>query len=146
MKREICSTLCLCSASRTTGSIANQISREKEPPAMAEPSLPGLFVFYGRETDSPPGGVESAFPQLQKIGPSITRYTAVGLILGILLSLTSVVVAALMDDTIHDESYVLRTYDYPILGKVPNLINSGNKSYGYYYQKHRKAAPERKDG
>ena len=90
--------------------------------------------------------VESAFPQLQKIGPSITRYTAVGLILGVLLSTVATVIAALMDDTIHDESYVLRTYDYPILGKVPNLINSGNKSYGYYYQKHRRAAPERKDG
>lgn len=90
--------------------------------------------------------VESAFPRLQKLGPSITRYTAVGLILGVLLSTVATVIAALMDDTIHDESYVLRTYDYPILGKVPNLINSGNKSYGYYYQKHRRAAPERKDG
>lgn len=90
--------------------------------------------------------VESAFPQLEKIGPSITRFTAVGLILGILLSVVGTVIAAMMDDAIHDESYVLRTYDYPILGKVPNLVNSGNKSYGYYYQKHRKAAPERKDG
>ena len=90
--------------------------------------------------------VESAFPQLQKVGPSVTRYTAVGLILGVLLATVATVIAALMDDTIHDESYVLRTYDYPILGKVPNLINSGNKSYGYYYQKHRKVSSERKDG
>lgn len=90
--------------------------------------------------------VESAFPQLQKIGPSITRFTAVGLILGILLSVVGVVIAALMDDTIHDEDYVLRTYDYPILGKVPNLLNSGNKSYGYYYQRSRKSAAGRKDG
>ena len=90
--------------------------------------------------------VESAFPQLQKIGPSITRFTAVGLLLGVFLAMVGVVIAALLDDTIHDESYVLRTYDYPILGKVPNLISSGNKSYGYYYKKHRKATPERKDG
>lgn len=90
--------------------------------------------------------VESAFPQLQKIGPSITRYTAVGMILGIILSVVGTVMVAMMDDAIHDESYVLRTYDYPILGKVPNLVNSGNKSYGYYYQKRRKETSARKDG
>lgn len=88
--------------------------------------------------------VESAFPQLDKIGPSITRYTAVGLVLGVLMSVVAVVIGALLDDTIHDESYVLRTYDYPILGKVPNLLNAGGKSYGYYSQHHRKAS--RKDG
>ena len=89
--------------------------------------------------------VESAFPELEKIGPSITRYTAVGLILGILFSTVAVVVMALMDDTIHDEGYILRTYDYPILGKVPNLLNSGSRSYGYYAQNHRRASG-RKDG
>jgi hypothetical protein len=39
-----------------------------------------------------------------------------------------------MDDTIHDEEYVLRTYDYPILAKIPNLVNDSAKRYGYYYQ------------
>ena len=42
-----------------------------------------------------------------------------------------------LQDTIHDEEYILRTYDYPILGKVPDLLNKGSKSYGYYYRKHR---------
>ena len=82
--------------------------------------------------------VDSAIPDLDKVAPSITRYTAVGLLLGVLLSMIVLIVLALMDDTIHDEEYVLRTYDYPILGKVPNLLNSGNKSYGYYSQKNRK--------
>ena len=90
--------------------------------------------------------VEPAFPQLQKIGPSVTKYTAVGLILGVLLSVVAVVIMALMDGTIHDESYVLKNYDYPILGKVPNLLNTGNKSYGYYSQRHRKTSGGRKDG
>jgi hypothetical protein len=39
-----------------------------------------------------------------------------------------------MDDTIHDEDYVLQNYNSPILAKIPNLINSGGKRYGYYYQ------------
>ena len=57
------------------------------------------------------------------------------LVLGLLIAVIVVVVIALMDGTIHDEEYVMRTYDYPILGKVPDLLGSGNKSYGYYTQK-----------
>ena len=81
--------------------------------------------------------VDSAIPDLQKVAPSITNYTAVGLILGVLVSGGVLAVMAIMDDTIHDEEYILRTYDYPILGKVPDLLNKGGKSYGYYYRKHR---------
>ncbi len=83
--------------------------------------------------------VDSAVPDIEKIAPSITKYTAVGFILGMLISMVILTIAALMDDTIHDEEYVLKTYDYPILGKVPDLINTGNKSYGYYYKKHKKS-------
>ncbi len=83
--------------------------------------------------------VDSAVPELEKVAPSITRYTAAGLILGVLLSVIALVILTLLDDTVHDEEYVLRTYDYPILGKVPDLLNAGNKSYGYYSQKHHQA-------
>ncbi len=76
--------------------------------------------------------VDSAIPDVEKVAPSTTRYTAIGLILGGLLSSIIIVIFALMDDTIHDEEYVLRTYDYPILGKVPDLLNTGSKSYGYH--------------
>lgn len=79
--------------------------------------------------------VDSAIPELEKVGPSITRYTAIGMVLGILISVAALTIVAVMDDTIHDEEYVLNTYDYPILGKVPNLLNTGSKSYSYYSQK-----------
>ena len=83
--------------------------------------------------------VDSAIPELQKVAPSITKYTAIGLILGVLLSIIVLVIFALMDDTIHDEDYVLQNYDCPILAKVPNLLNSGSRRYGYYYQAKNKA-------
>ena len=83
--------------------------------------------------------VDSAIPDTAKVAPSITRYTAVGLLLGVVLSVTVLIIFALLDDTIHDEEYVLRTYDYPILGKVPDLLNTGNKSYGYYSHRHRRS-------
>ncbi len=71
----------------------------------------------------------------QKVSPSITKYTAAGLALGVFLSALIIVIFAMLDDTIHDDDYVINTYNYPILAKIPDLVNSGNKPYGYYYQK-----------
>ena len=40
-----------------------------------------------------------------------------------------------MDDTIYNEDYVLENYNYPILAKVPNLLETHRDSnYGYYYK------------
>lgn len=79
--------------------------------------------------------VDSAIPDIEKVGPSIALYTGVGLVLGVLLAVVVLIIAALLDDTIHDEEYILRTYKYPILGKVPNLLDTGSKSYAYYSSK-----------
>ncbi len=77
--------------------------------------------------------VDSAVPELEKVAPSITKFTAIGFILGLLISVFVLSVIALLDDTIHDEDYILNNYDYPILGKIPDLINSTGKKRGYYY-------------
>lgn len=82
--------------------------------------------------------VDSAIPNLNKVAPSITKYTAIGLILGVLASVAVIAVIAILDDTIHDEDYILANYNYPILGKVPDLMNTGNRSHAYYYQKRHK--------
>ncbi len=80
--------------------------------------------------------VDSAIPNNEKISPSIARYTAVGLILGVLMACIILVILAIMDNTIHDEDYILKTYNYPILAKVPNLTaNVGGKQYRYYSKK-----------
>ena len=89
--------------------------------------------------------VDSAVPELQKVAPSITKYTAVGMILGVLLAVAVLTVAALLDGTIHDEDYVLQTYNCPILAKVPNLLHSGSKSYAYYYRYKDGRRKEKKD-
>ncbi len=78
--------------------------------------------------------VDSAIPNLKKVSPSITKYTAIGLVIGVLAACVVVVVLAIMDDTIHNEDYVIRTYDHPILAKIPNLTESNSKHYGYYYR------------
>lgn len=77
--------------------------------------------------------VDSAVPDLNKISPSITKYTAVGMILGVLVSVIFLIVLALLDDTVHDEEYILNNYRYPILAKVPDLLDVGAKNYSSYY-------------
>ncbi len=71
----------------------------------------------------------------QKVAPSISKYTELGVIVGVLAALIVLVIIALLDDTIHDEEYLLKAYDYPILAKVPNLLGTSEKQYAYYYQK-----------
>lgn len=79
--------------------------------------------------------VDSAIPNLDKISPSITRYTAIGMIIGLMLSIAVIAVMAILDDTIHSEDYILETYDYPILAKVPDLLSDSKGKYGYYYRR-----------
>lgn len=82
--------------------------------------------------------VDDGVPNLQKISPSITKYTAVGMILGIVLSIITIAIIALFDDTIHDEDYILDNYGYPILAKIPNLLNADSKqNYSAYYKRPR---------
>ena len=71
----------------------------------------------------------------QKVSPYVTRWTIVGLLLGGALSVIVIALFALLDNTIHDDEYILKTYDYPILAKVPNLLGSSDKQYAYYYQR-----------
>ncbi len=83
--------------------------------------------------------VDDAEPNLQKVSPSITNYTAIGLLLGLLLSAGTIAVITILDDTIQNEEYILQTYDYPILAKIPNLLDSSTSHYGKYYRDKRTA-------
>ncbi|MBR6568066.1 MAG: hypothetical protein IKK60_05390 [Clostridia bacterium] len=79
--------------------------------------------------------VDSAVANTEKVAPSITVFTVVGFILGTILSVVAIIIMALMDNTVHDEEYVIKTYQYPILAKIPDLLDAGTKKYGYYYKK-----------
>ncbi len=83
--------------------------------------------------------VDSAIVNLQKVSPSITKYTAVGMILGMLVAALILAVVAVMDDRIHDEEYLLHNYPYPILAKIPDL-SADNGRYGYAYYRYKTVA------
>lgn len=76
--------------------------------------------------------VDSAIAINEKVAPNITRFTAVGFILGAFLSIVVLAVLALLDNTIHDEEYIINNYNYPVLAKIPDLLDSGTKKYSYY--------------
>lgn len=76
--------------------------------------------------------VDYAEVNLNKVSPSISRYTAVGMIVGLLLSVAVLSLIALRDNTIHDEEFITENYDYPILARIPNLYDSGAKKGKYY--------------
>ena len=81
--------------------------------------------------------IDTADPNPPKVAPSITNYTAIGFAAGIVISLFAVIIMAILDDTIHDEEYLLRTYEYPILAKVPDLFEQ-TASKDYYYRSSKK--------
>ncbi|MBQ9849838.1 MAG: hypothetical protein IJO36_03975 [Clostridia bacterium] len=76
--------------------------------------------------------VDSAVAVNKKVSPSITKFTAVGFVLGTLISLIVLVIIALLDNTVHDEEYIINNYNYPVLAKIPDLLDSGAKKYSYY--------------
>ena len=78
--------------------------------------------------------VDYAVPEYDKVAPSITMYTIVGGFLGVFLAAMVIAIFALTNNTIHDEDYILKTHNCPILAKVPDLMDSNSKSYGYYSQ------------
>lgn len=76
--------------------------------------------------------VDYAVVDLNKVAPSITKFTIVGGVLGVLASVIILIIMAISDDTIHDEEYILQNYNYPILAKVPDLHIPESKGYAYY--------------
>lgn len=72
------------------------------------------------------------------IAPNLKHYTFTGFMIGMLLSVAFLVIVALRDNTIHSDEYVVETYDYPILARVPDLLNIGSNKYGYYSQSKKK--------
>ena len=75
--------------------------------------------------------VDYAVVPSQKASPNITRYTAIGLIIGIALSCLWIVVAELLDDLVHGIDALPNHENIPVLAEIPDLEES-HRSKGYY--------------
>ncbi len=74
--------------------------------------------------------VDYAIIPAEKASPNVTLYTAIGLLVGFALMCIVITVQEMTDTLIHDEDYLLETYELPVLSVVPDLIN--DKNHGYY--------------
>ena len=77
--------------------------------------------------------VSGAVVNPAKVGPNITRYTALGLFIGALLAAAVIIVLDLLNDVIRDEDHILRAYDIPILARVPEMLGKEAEDAGGYY-------------
>lgn len=85
--------------------------------------------------------VDYAVVPTNKSAPNITRYTAIGLLLGFVLACGIIVIAELLDDLIHGGDYLSETYTIPVLAEIPELLGEkGGGRYGKYsrYSKYSK--------
>ncbi|MBR7097839.1 MAG: hypothetical protein IKC59_00350 [Clostridia bacterium] len=75
--------------------------------------------------------VDKAYVDLNKVSPNVTKTTIEGFVIGMLLAVLVVVVLAIIDGSIHDEEYILRTYNYPVLARIPSLNQTVQKDGNY---------------
>lgn len=77
--------------------------------------------------------VDKAVTPTEKASPSITRNTAVGMLLGLIVSCGYIAVRTILDDRIHDEDCLMQMYEsIPVLALVPELTTTESDGYGYY--------------
>ncbi len=76
--------------------------------------------------------VDAGVPNLDKVSPGVAKYTVLGFMGGFVLIVAILTVAAIMDDTIHDEDYIVTNYQYPLLAVVPDLTDDRSGEYSYY--------------
>lgn len=88
--------------------------------------------------------VDSAVANTSKVSPNVTSYTSKGFIIGFVLSVAFLVVLALLDNTIHDEDFIVQNFNSPILAKIPNLLGTSKDKYKYRYYYYRKKSDSSK--
>lgn len=95
--------------------------------------------------------VDYAVTPRTRVSPSYFKYATVGMAVGVLLVAALVILFELLDDVIHDEDYLVKTYNGPLLGTIPDLTARSRKhdysKYGEYSSSGDKAkAADKSDG
>lgn len=91
--------------------------------------------------------VDYAVTPAEPCSPSYVKNTAIGFILGMILSLLVIVLREIFDVTIRNDEDIKKCCDYPILASVPDMINQTSTG-GYYYgsnkNSHKQKSPANK--
>ncbi len=65
--------------------------------------------------------VEPAKPNYNPTSPSVEKYTVIGMVLGVFLSVCIICLMTVFDNRVYDENYIIQSYGYPMLAKLPKL-------------------------
>ena len=76
--------------------------------------------------------VDYAVTPHTRVSPSYMKYAAIGRLFGVILCSAVVLLISYFDDVIHDEDYLLESFDAPVLATIPDLMAKSPKKYGYY--------------
>lgn len=95
--------------------------------------------------------VDGAEINYNKVSPSNTKYTAIGLVIGLVLACGVIVLRDLLDSTLRDDDYLFESLDIPILTKIPDLCakDSGKyyySHYGHHYGGYEHTGSDKADG
>lgn len=86
--------------------------------------------------------VDYAVIPSEKASPNITMFTAIGMLVGIAASCMVLIIMMVSDTLIHNEDYLMETYDLPVLAVIPDLSSSNEEGYyGAYQAKPQTKAP-----
>lgn len=87
--------------------------------------------------------VDFAVVPSNKVSPSISKYTLIGLLLGMLSSCAVIAIMEIADDRIRSEDYLLQNFSStPLLAVVPDMLDE--KLTGqYYYAKSKKKSKKK---
>ncbi len=77
--------------------------------------------------------VDSAVAPTAPVSPSITKNTAIGAVLGLVISCIVIIVLELMTDRIAGEDDLHQITSLPVLAVIPDLVVSKSGGYGYGY-------------
>lgn len=77
--------------------------------------------------------VDYAVVPEKRHSPSITMFTILGVLAGMLASCGAVALHELLDDQIHGEDDLLQICHLPVLAAVPDLLAQESKGYSSYY-------------
>lgn len=68
--------------------------------------------------------IDHATVPLSPSGPNAVKNTALGIILGMMLSCLLVILFDLLDNTVKDQEDLASRYKFPVLGMIPTIISS----------------------
>lgn len=86
--------------------------------------------------------VDYAVIPSEKASPNITKFTMIGLLLGVVVACAVLFLRMTSDTLIHNEDYLMETYDLPVLAVIPDLSSSNEEGYyGAYQAKPQTKAP-----